>query len=722
MLRLSHSQLKLFHECKRRYWHKYVAKDPEKDTEIKYLHFGSAMHEVLEDFHSGKNTDWQENIRKVWKKYKLDDHKMDYDTFKLSVVNGITQKDAVQATHTELKIFVQVGTYQFVGYLDNVDTTNHVILDWKSGTYTKQKEEDYKEQLKCYAYLYWRKFDILPSKCVLFFNKGNKPIEYTFTKDQVLEYEQYIIKTGDAIMELRRQGAKDKAEQNFSACHWCGYKYLCFAGNKTTYKFEITLKGNCGFLAGHVTPTLQEGLDRMMKFDLKGKYYMQKAAVERGGGKRPKNYDDIGTVHLYNKNHRMFNIGHLNKVKKILRDFCNYNKAEMDLQINDLRDKSVLEKKLGIMPDKLHTNKELRDYQIEAIEAFIHHGGMGYIEIATGGGKSLVTAELIRMLDTPTLWVIDRKELLFQTRDWFKEYLGIDVGIIGDKAAQLRHVTCATIQTLYSQLKNDRLGITSWLRNINFLIIDEGHHSSATSYQELCKHLPNTKYRLGTTATVKRDDGMDPVMFSLIGPIVYSIDAKALEEKGYLMRPNITFMDMREKHGYVFGQEYHEVYTEAVVDNEVRNMEIVNLLKTHQDKKILVLTTRIEHGEKLMNELFPQHGIKDAFFLHGSVDTETRKKKFANFKEGDLRVLVGTISIFAEGVDIPDLDGAINASANKGEVKTIQVLGRILRMIEGKKEAFYYDFIDNAKFLDKASSARMKTLKDQGHDVKLRRS
>jgi superfamily II DNA or RNA helicase len=73
----------------------------------------------------------------------------------------------------------------------------------------------------------------------------------------------------------------------------------------------------------------------------------------------------------------------------------------------------------------------------------------------------------------------------------------------------------------------------------------------------------------------------------------------------------------------------------------------------------------------------------------------------------------------SEGIDLPHLNTVINAAANKGNVKTVQILGRILRKLEGKTGAKYIDFIDESKFFKFASYARKRILRSEGHDVEV---
>jgi len=135
--------------------------------------------------------------------------------------------------------------------------------------------------------------------------------------------------------------------------------------------------------------------------------------------------------------------------------------------------------------------------------------------------------------------------------------------------------------------------------------------------------------------------------------------------------------------------------------------------KKPKDKKILILTKLIDHGSMLAEEVNGKH-------LYGGTNKKQRAKLFKEFKSDKLNILVSTLSIFAEGIDIPSLDIVINAGANKGSVKTIQILGRVLRRLEGKEDAYYIDFIDRSRFFKSASFRRRKALIEEGHNVRIK--
>lgn len=714
-LRLSYSQIKLFKEYPLEYYYKYVAKFPEKGNETKWLDFGKAMHEVLEEYYNRTNTDWQSNVNEKWQKYNLEG-RMDYNNFKTHVINGVTLQ--LNVTGIEEKFFLRVGNYQIVGYLDVVDTSfGGYILDWKSGTYTKDKVDDYKEQLKYYAYFFKRKYEFIPKECAIFFNKTAKMIKFSFTEEDLNEVEQEIIEIGDKLKKMIETSANKPEDWGSKLGFFSGYHYL---QNQKVLNYNIVIKNNFCFLEGDVTPKLLEGIDKLTRYDLKNKFWIQKRVLAKNPGMHSKK-EEIGRIHLFNKNHRMFSLGHLNRIRNIIRQYGEHVDAVTHVALDDRRDLNVLNKRLEIMPEELKTDKKLRPYQQDAIRAFLDNQMLGFIEIATGGGKTLVTAELMKILDTTTLWICARKELLWQSKKEFETCLGIPFGIIGCGEYDPQNFTVATIESLYSILKKpdckEKRDLVKYLNGISFAIIDEAHHASAESYQTVFKELRNTRARLGTSGTVERDDGNSPVLHSLIGEIVYKISAKELEEQGYLMCPRIIFYEHSQK--YISGDSYAEIYQEAIVENQNRNQLIKELVKRHKGKKCLILTSRIEHGE-IIKKMFSDSNMS-AEYVHGSTDKEERQLNFNNFKNGTLNILIGTMSIFGEGIDLPNLEIIINAAANKASVPSIQILGRVLRKSDGKTGATYFDFMDHSKFLKVATDSRIKTFKEQGHEIIIER-
>lgn len=209
------------------------------------------------------------------------------------------------------------------------------------------------------------------------------------------------------------------------------------------------------------------------------------------------------------------------------------------------------------------------------------------------------------------------------------------------------------------------------------------------------------------SATPERDDCKSPILHGLIGDIIYHISSKELIDQGYLVKPQITFFqDIQEFDTF---EDYTDEYQQTIVENDWRNKKIVDIVDS--TKKTLILTRYVQHGAELSRALKCNH-------LHGSLPKAERKNMFKQFKENE-NCIVMTQSIGAEGLDIPDLDVIINAAANAGNVKSIQVLGRVLRTSEGKDQAVYYDFYDSSKAKKRHSRMRVKAFREQGYAVKI---
>jgi len=414
-------------------------------------------------------------------------------------------------------------------------------------------------------------------------------------------------------------------------------------------------------------------------------------------------------------------IGFYEDAIKLLKDYAVYRKKTPYINIFDRRIRNNFRMK---MPNKLLTDKKLRDYQIKGVETFLENK-IGLLEIATGGGKTLIAAEIIRRLGYMTLFIVDKIELMNQTIEVLGRNLGLEIGRIGTGEVDIQGVTVATIQTLISRLDD----LKDYLLQVRVVIMDEAHKVAAKSYYKIGSYLRNTEYRLGITATAFRDDGNDMMIAATLGKILFDISSFKLIKGGFLVKPEIVFVKYKIDEEYMKEmeedvvedikttnktiQKYMVLYKRFIVENKIRNLVIKDLVLKNIDKRILVLVKMVEHGKNL-EKLLPE-----SRYLYGALNKTERFNLFDDFKAGRLKVLISTVSIFAEGIDVPELNIIINASANKGDVKTLQILGRVLRKSEGKEKAYYYDFIDGFKQLDTGYNARKNILKEEGHVINI---
>lgn len=706
----SFSQNIMFDKCKLSWYLKYIKKVPTVD-DFTYANGGTVMHKSLElyyglksEFNFDKEQAFKETKMKfegLWLRYKLDKSflRNKQELYWDMIVRGIDLDE--NFTSLEMKIFFS----DVVGYLDAVNTQTDEIIDYKSSTRSKTNEIEYSNQLKFYAYLYFRKFNRIPNKCIVYYLKysGKKGIlEIEPTIDDIREMELWhnnIRKEMSKIIEENKY--PNRADECF---YFCGYKNNCNIESQG-FNYTLHLIGNYIQVDGNITPLLAKGINKKFSYELKNAFWMKK-----------RNPYAVTTINFWNQNKRILPIGFLDCITKTLQDYADYKKKSLKLVINDKR---VFDKTIVEMPDKFVNGVELRDYQNEAVNKFLEKK-IGMLELATGSGKTEIAIECIRKIGFKTLFVVNKIELLKQTKKRVEDSLGIEVGQIGQGINDIKDITIVTIQTLIKDFSK----YSNYLQSVRFCIFDETHAASSKSYQRLSNHLINTEYRLGLSATCFRTDGEEMRMSAVVGDILHNLNSKTLIENGWLVKPSIIFIKNYIDKNIVDEIEqncltglinetsnYHNFYKGFISENIIRNNYISNIVGKNRGKKILILTKLVSHGETLNKQLI---GSK---FIYGNTTKEERNKIFDDFKNNKIKVLVGSIQICGEGLDIPNLDIVINASGNRGDIKTIQVLGRVLRLFEGKINAKYFDFIDEHYFFKTASFARRRKFFQEGHEI-----
>jgi superfamily II DNA or RNA helicase len=101
--------------------------------------------------------------------------------------------------------------------------------------------------------------------------------------------------------------------------------------------------------------------------------------------------------------------------------------------------------------------------------------------------------------------------------------------IIGQLGADKNNLSgIVDIAIMQSLVKGDAVKET--VKNYGMVIVDECHHVSAFSFEQILKNV-SAKYVYGLTATPIRQDGHHPIIFMQCGPIRYKVDALKQAEK-----------------------------------------------------------------------------------------------------------------------------------------------------------------------------------------------
>ena len=340
----------------------------------------------------------------------------------------------------------------------------------------------------------------------------------------------------------------------------------------------------------------------------------------------------------------------------------------------------------------------LRDYQIDICsrvrEALEKHRSV-MMQMPTGTGKTVVLAEMVKRLRMKDeglriLIVAHRIELIEQTGEHLERY-DIDYGVIagGKKVKEIKPVMIASIQTLSSKLN----ALTACL-SPSFIIIDEAHHAVAKTYRRLWDAWPEARF-LGLTATPYRLSGEG--FTDLFDVLVDSWTVKRFIAEGWLsaydyysIRPEsddqklIDNLKKRGADGDFQMKEMHE--TLDVVPCIERLFE--SFERFAYDKKGIVYAIDIAHAEHIA-EYFREQGV-NAVAISSKTPSSERQQLLARFKSdlvsypSHIQVLV-SVDLFSEGFDCPDVEFIQLARPTLSLAKYLQMVGRGLRVHEGKE-------------------------------------
>lgn len=326
---------------------------------------------------------------------------------------------------------------------------------------------------------------------------------------------------------------------------------------------------------------------------------------------------------------------------------------------------------------------EPREGQLETVRNFL--GGLnthqygGILQAVTGAGKTVMALDIACDLGMRTLIVVPRTSLMKQWKEQVLKWTDViesEIGVMqGPKMQwQGKKIVIAMIHTLAA--KSEELPVALRL-NFGTVIFDECHVVGAETFSQVAP-LFNSRYRIGLSATPRRSDGMDPVFYWHIGPILARFTK--LQAKARVRMISYRGEDTSHS-GCVWGGNLNlGRYFNRIARSRPRFDLVRTLIKTLHGKghDILMLAERLEYLE-IMKRALIVDGIPedDIGLLTGKVKQTSKK------------VILGTYGSAGMGVDIPRLSALVLASP-RADVE--QAIGRVLR----QGSPIVVDIVDSA--------------------------
>lgn len=364
----------------------------------------------------------------------------------------------------------------------------------------------------------------------------------------------------------------------------------------------------------------------------------------------------------------------------------------------------------------------LRNYQQSAVNAFYHgggpEGGSGIIVLPCGAGKTIVGIKVMSLLKTKTLILVTNTVAL---RQWINELLDKTdvpseyIGEFSGEKKEIRPITIATYNILtYRKNKSQPFVHFELFRSNNWglIIYDEVHLLPAPIFR-LTSEI-QSKRRLGLTATLIREDGLETDVFSLIGPKKFDTPWKSLEKENWIASALCTEIrielpeDLRHQYAIVKDKDKFRIASE----NYKKILYIAEILHKHKDANILIIGQYITQ----LRQCAQRFSLP---LITGSTPVSERENLYNRFRNNEIKVIVvSKVANFS--IDLPDANVAIQISGTFGSrQEEAQRLGRILRPKEGENRAYFYTLITSNTVEELFAHNRQLFLTEQGYNYKI---
>lgn len=336
----------------------------------------------------------------------------------------------------------------------------------------------------------------------------------------------------------------------------------------------------------------------------------------------------------------------------------------------------------------------LRPYQLEAVQAVERGLAEGIsrpvVSLATGLGKTVTFAEIIRRRGGRALVLAHRDELVHQAAETLERVTGRPVGVVqGPEDKWTAPLVVASVQSLQGS-RLERWGP----QEFGTVVVDECHHAVSSSFRRVLEHF-EPELLLGVTATPYRADAVS--LGEVFDRVVYRFGMLEGIRAGYLADIRaycVTTGVLLDRVRTVAG-DFAAAELALAVDTPARNRLVVQAyLRWARDRRALVFAAGVEHARHLV-EAFARAGVS-ADHVDGSMPRGQRREVLRRFRAGETRVLVNC-AVLTEGYDDPGIGAIVLARPTQSLALYTQMVGRGTRAAPGKRDVILIDLVDNTK-------------------------
>ena len=180
--------------------------------------------------------------------------------------------------------------------------------------------------------------------------------------------------------------------------------------------------------------------------------------------------------------------------------------------------------------------------------------------------------------------------------------------------------------------------------------------------------------------------------------IIYEKDSFSLRTEQHLttVKTSILQLKYKDKPKYKKTDNNYKKELDFIYESEFRNNLIKGLCGKFKNNS-LILVNHLAHGDALYDKLI---GYKDkqVFFVKGEMEVEVRDKIKKIMEDNNDIICIAMSSIFSTGINIKNIHMIIFAGGGKSFIRTIQSIGRGLRLHKDKEKLAIIDLADDLRY------------------------
>lgn len=340
-------------------------------------------------------------------------------------------------------------------------------------------------------------------------------------------------------------------------------------------------------------------------------------------------------------------------------------------------------------------------------------------------GKSVVAMMLALEVSKHGRFILiePSKDLTLQTAQVFRD-LGVECGVCGCGFRELdKKITICTWQTIDSLERRKSGGkkdgkqiITKEQSELSQeelqqlvsgtvgVVFDEAHQMKSYNCKKICEStFKDVPLRWGLTGTIPKQKVDKYCIVCGIGHVAHTLGSKELQDKGILAKCDISCIKLIDDSEFRFFADELEYLSTNVDRLNFIGTLIHNIVQSQGNT--LVLVNRIKCGEYL-ESVIKQLG-SDCIFLDGSVKSKDRFREYESIKTENNKCIIATSQIAATGLSIDRLFNVVLLDYGKSFVKSIQSIGRGLRLGRDKDHCNIFDIFSTTRFSKKHFNDRI---------------